>query len=120
MEEVDELETKFFKEGFAKGVTNGERLGFENGLKHGKEDGHQTGFEVGFAQGIAEATKIIFASNQDLVRSCDALLQSVGAVQLDKPPPPQVLQRVRARFKVVEARAGLSLSSHQQSQDISF
>ena len=122
MENLLELESTFFKEGYAQGVARGEEIGFENGVRHGKEEGHSIGFEMGFAQGVAEACATLFASkgDQQVVKAADALSKSVSRVSLDKIPAPEDVQRARARFKVLESRVGVNLGSTARRDDMTF
>jgi len=120
MEHAVDLEAKFFKVGHERGVTRGEVIGFENGKKHGKEDGHQLGFELGFAFGVAEACLSLLVDDESCKRASNHLIEEIGKIDLSKVPEESHVQRIRARYKVLESRAGLTLSSTGRSNDVSF
>jgi hypothetical protein len=111
MEETLELESNFFTAGEERGFERGRALGIENGKRHGMEEGHQLGFELGFAEGVAEALAVLQRNDESVTKAAKALHDAVSKTKLDNVPHGADVQRVRARFKVLESRAGLSLSA---------
>jgi len=114
------LEAKFFKAGLERGIERGETLGMANGERHGREEGHQIGYEMGFAMGVSEVCSQLFTQDENNSKAAKSLLDSVSAISLDKPPRLDQVQRVRARFKVLESRTGMNLSRAAERSDISF
>lgn len=128
MENLVDLEAEFFKEGFAKGIQTGEAIGFPNGYNHGKTEGHQVGFEIGFALGVAQACDVFFKHDPLLLKASDTLKLYIKKVDFnfqEKEENVENIQKVRARYRVLESRTGLKVSStlektEDKSQDISF
>ena len=115
-----DLETTFFNEGHTRGKERGEAIGYEDGMRHGKEEGHQIGFEMGFAHGTAEICKVLFPQDEEIKRVSEYLVQGVEKVDMNRVPAQGDVQRARARFKVLESRIGVNLSSLNRQNDMTF
>ena len=120
MDDIVDLEATFFQQGLQEGIAHGEALGLENGKRHGREEGHEIGFELGFARGMAEACLAKYKNDSAIINAANALLDAVDRVNLDQVPNGGAMQRVRARFKVLESRANLQLSATNNRRDFTF
>jgi flagellar biosynthesis/type III secretory pathway protein FliH len=119
--EVD-WEAHFVQQGLETGRKRGEAIGMENGLKHGKEQAHDVGFELGFADGFAQAYAVLGKQKDpSALKAAANVREAVTQCKLDNEVPPESLDRVRARFKVLDSRASLGVVARDSAVvDLSF
>lgn len=73
-QQLEEIRSAAFEEGFAQGQEEGLKSGYEEGLAKGQEEGHKQGLEQGLAEGVEQAVKEGVALAESRLAPLEALL----------------------------------------------
>lgn len=127
LEDLVNLEQKFYDAGFAEGFEHGKMEGHNEGLTYGLEKGYDMWEEIGFYEGFATLWKSIHSKGESpdsrIMNSSNTLLELIKRFPTENPGEDsdidvmKILGQIRSRYKMLCHLVGVKPSLRSAQSD---